>query len=99
MRYFKKFSGGANNLDLDLGGARVTFKSVDGGVNGYLAVTDDNLTNALVQMIQEGAGGVTEVPCDEFKAEYIEKKNQAAPLRSFSREQLSARGVIGQAIQ
>lgn len=84
IRYFKKLTP---QTDVVLSNnARVVFTTLD-GLTGYFATGNEFVQGELVRAIQEQRYGLTEISEDDFKAEYLEKKNQTQAHSSSWREE------------
>jgi len=73
IRYFKKFS--PENNPVLANGSKVLFTSLDHLI-GWLATDNEYVQGELERFMREQRYGLTEVSAQEFKDEYLEKKNQ-----------------------
>lgn len=78
------------------GVAKLQFTSIDGGLTGYFGTQNEQIGQALRQMIVEQRYGLTEISEAEFHADYVEKKKQGRVLpTNWNREQMGGRGLEG----
>ena len=89
-KFYRKLS--PESLPILGNGASVKFSTLD-QVVGYYSTDNDYIQSEFARFANEQRYGITEIPFEEFNADYLQKKNSSpdlAPLRRPWREEMGS---------